>query len=71
MVKTIALITALTITPVNPREPEPVETITITKALAEQLVQTIKAQQVGIEQLKMEIYQYQQLLHDARVRMCA
>ena len=71
MVKTIALIAAITVTPVNPKEPVPVETVTITKALAEKLVQSSIAQQNEIAYLKQEIYQYQIALHQARTKMCA
>ena len=71
MLKTIALITVLTVTPVNPKEPVPPETVTITKALAEKLVQSSIAQQNEIAYLKQEIYQYQMALHEARTKMCA
>lgn len=71
MLKTIALITVLTVTPANPKEPVPAETVTITKELSEKLVQSIVAQQNEIAYLKQEIYQYQNALHLARTRMCA
>lgn len=71
MLKTVLLITVLTVTPANPKEPVPAETVTITKELAEKLVQSSIAQQQEIAQLKMDIYQYQIALHQARTRMCA
>lgn len=71
MLKTVMFITALTVTPVNPKEPAPVETVTITKELAEKLVQSSIAQQNEIMQLKQTIFQYQMALHEARTRMCA
>lgn len=71
MLKTIALITALTVTPVNPKEQVPVETVTITKALAEKIVQSNIAQQQEIANLKQEIYQWQMIVSDIRSKMCA
>lgn len=71
MLKTIALIAVLSVTPANPKEPVPAETVTITKALAEKLVQSSIAQQNEIAYLKQEIYQYQAALHQARTKMCA
>lgn len=76
MLKTIALISvlisvliaALAITHVNPKEP--VETVTITKELAEKLVQSSIAQQYKIEQLKHNVYLYQMALHEERNKMC-
>lgn len=71
MFKTVALIAVLTVTPGNPKQPKPVETVTITKALAEKLVQSSIAQQTEIMQLKQTVYQYQMALHEARTKMCA
>ena len=71
MLKTIALLTVLTVTPANPKEPVPPETVTITKELAEKLVQSSIAQQNEIANLKQTVYMYQVLLYEARTKMCA
>lgn len=78
MLKTIVIITSLTVAPVNTGEKvqvDPiaptVETLTISKSLAEQLVQTIHAQHSQIAELKHEIYKYQHALYEARTKMCA
>lgn len=71
MLKTFVLVAALTVTPVNTAEKLPDETVTITKALAEKLVQSSVAQQQEIAQLKQDIYQYQMMIFDMRSRMCA
>ena len=71
MLKAIVLITAFTVTPVNPVEKPPIETITITRETAEKLVQAAIAQQVIIEELKQALYQYQMALYDERNKMCA
>lgn len=71
MFKTFVLVAALTVTPVNTAEKLPDETVTITKALAEKLVQSSVAQQQEIAQLKQDIYQYQMMIFDMRSRMCA
>lgn len=71
MLKTVAFLTVLTVTSVNPDEPTPPETVTITKALAEKLVQQSIALQSEIARLKQENYLYQMLLHEERQKMCA
>ena len=71
MFKTFVLVAALTVTPVNTAEKLPDETVTITKALAEKLVQSSVAQQQEIAQLKQDIYQYQMMIFDMRSRLCA
>lgn len=70
MFKTVMFIAALTVTPVEQAE-KPVETVTITKALAEKLVQQNIAQQHEIARLKQEAYLYQMLLYEERLKMCA
>lgn len=62
---------SLTVTPIAPAEKPPEETVTITKELAEKLVQARVAQQMEIERLKHEIYLYQMALGEARSKMCA
>ena len=73
MLKTVMFITALTVTPVNPNEkpPAPPETVTITKELAEKLVQQSIAFQNEIARLKHGVYLYQMDLYDERNKMCA
>ena len=71
MLKTVMFIAALTVTPVNPKEPVPVETVTITKELAEKLVQQSIALQNEIARLRHEVYLYQMALYDERNKMCA
>lgn len=74
MIKTIALITMLSVVPVNSAEKPPAgkaETVTITKELAEKLVQMRVAQEQENAQLRYEIYQYQMLLYEARTKTCA
>lgn len=71
MFKAVVFIAALTVTPVDPPEPAPVETVTITKALAEKLVQQSIALQNEIARLKQEAYLYQMLLYEERMKMCA
>ena len=70
MLKTVMFITALAITPVNPNETPP-ETVTITKELAEKLVQQSLALQNEIARLRHEVYLYQMALYDERNKMCA
>lgn len=62
---------SLTVTPIAPSDKQPEETVTITKALAEKLVQSSHAQQMEIERLKHEVYLYQMALYEARTKMCA
>lgn len=73
MLKTVMFIAALTVTSVNPNEkpPAPPETVTITKELAEKLVQQSIALQHEIARLKQEAYLYQMLLYEERLKMCA
>ena len=73
MFKTVVFIAALTVTPVNPNEkpPAPPETITITKELAEKLVQQSIALQNEIARLKQESYLLQMIIHEERKKMCA
>lgn len=71
MFKTVLFIAAMTVTTAPPKEPMPVETITITKALAEKLVQQSIALQTEIARLKQEAYLYQMLPHEERQKMCA
>lgn len=73
MLKTVMFITALTVTQVSPNEkpPAPPETVTITKELAEKLVQANIAQQHEIARLRQEAYLYQMLLYEERQKMCA
>lgn len=72
MFKTVMFIAALTVTPVpNEKPPAPPETVTITKELAEKLVQQSIALQNEIARLKHEVYLYQMALYDERNKMCA
>lgn len=64
------VIASLTVTPSDPVD-KPVETVTITKELAEKLVQSARTQQIEIANLKHEIYLYQMALGEARTKMCA
>ena len=72
MLKTVVFIAALTVTPVNPNEkpPAPPETITITKELAEKLVQQSIALQNEIARPKQESYLLQMIIHEERKKMC-
>lgn len=71
MLKTVMFIAAMTVTQAPPKEPVPVETVTITKELAEKLVQQSVALQSEIARLKHEVYLYQMALYDERNKMCA
>ena len=73
MLKTVVFIAALTVTPVNPNEkpPAPPETITITKELAEKLVQQSIALQNEIARLQQESYLLKMIIHEERQKMCA
>ena len=64
-------IAAMTVTPVNPKEPVPEETVTITKELAEKLVQQSIALQNEIARLKQESYLLQMMIYEERQKMCA
>lgn len=71
MFKAVVFIAALTVTPVDQPEPVPVETVTITKALAEKLVQQSIALQNEIARLKQESYLLQMMIYEERQKMCA
>ena len=73
MFKTAVFIAAMTVTQVNPNEkpPTPPETVTITKELAEKLVQQRIALQNEIANLRHEVYLYQMALYDERNKLCA
>lgn len=70
-IKAAALVIAsLTVTEIAPAD-KLANTVTITKELAENLGQHSNEQQMQIENMKYEIYQYRMLLHEARTKMCA
>lgn len=79
MIKALVLFTALAVTTVvpaaKPKEATVVspkeETVTITKSLAEKIVQSANEQQREIEKLRYTIYVYQMRLEEARTKMCA
>lgn len=71
MFKTVVFITAMTVTQVNPEPPAPPETVTITKELAEKLVQQSIALQNEIARLKQEAYLLQMMIYEERQKMCA
>lgn len=71
MLKEMILITAISVVPGEATEKPMPETVTITKELAEKLVQNANAQQMEIERLRHEVYLYQMALGEARSKMCA
>lgn len=71
MLKTVMFIAAMTVTPVNPKEPVPEETVTITKELAEKLVQQSIALQNEIARLQQESYLLKMMIYEERQKMCA